>query len=190
MCVAFAVCDVREEHLQHLAGLGECAVAGRPHAEMVAVEVVVVDFDAVHPSGGWSIESRSPVCGDALGEFVDQTLLVAAIDVEDDEFGMAEVLDEPDRVAECKVVVPDLDDDPAVDLDLQVERLHCCFVGVTITLETHVGIVNEGSDIVPGPLLPQRAGGGEQQQLDRRLNRCIECARFCVIKYVSELAHA
>ena len=145
MCVALAECGGREEHLQHLAGPGERPIAVRPHAEVVTVEVVLVYFDAANPPGGWLIESRSPVGGDALGDFVEQPMLDVAVHVEDDEFGMAEVLDEPDGVAERKVVVADLDDRPAIDFDLQVERLHDCFVGVTITLETHVGIMNEGS---------------------------------------------
>lgn len=144
VCVALAISALREEHLQYLAGSGECAIAIRPHAEVVAVEVILVHFDAAHPLGRWLIESGSPVVGDAFGDFVEQPMLDVAVHVEDDELGMAEILDEPDGVAERKVVVADLDDRPAVDLDLQVERLHDCFVGVTITLETHVGIMDEG----------------------------------------------
>jgi len=83
-----------------------------------------VHFDAAHPSGGWPIECGPPAGGDALGEFVDQPMLVAAIDVDDDELGMAEALDQPDGVAERTVVVADLDDGPAVDADRQAERLH------------------------------------------------------------------
>lgn len=145
MYVAFAECAVREKHLQHLAGSGEPAIASRPSAEVVAVEVVLVYLDAAHPSDGWSIESRAPVGGDAFGDLVEQAMLEVGLDIQDDELGVAEVLDESDGVAEYNPVIIDLDYGPAVDLDLQVERLHCFFVGVTITLETHVGIVNEGS---------------------------------------------
>lgn len=152
MYVAFAECAVREKHLQHLAGSGEPAIASRPSAEVVAMEVVLVHLDAAHPSGGFPIESRSPVGGDALGDLVEQAMLEAGLDVQDDELGVAEVLDQPDGVAEYNPVIIDLDYGPAVDLDLQVERLHCCFVGITITLETHMGSVNQGCHIVPGPV--------------------------------------
>ena len=68
-------------------------------------------------------------------------MLVAAISVRNDEFGMAEVLDESDRVAEGVLVATDLDDGPAVDSDLQVEGVNRVLMGVTITFDTHEGSV-------------------------------------------------
>ena len=93
--VARAEGAVRQNHLHHLARSGEPAIASRPHREVLGSEVVRVDLAAAHPFGERPIESGSPSCGDSFRDLVDQRVLIRAIDVEDDEIGVTEILDRP-----------------------------------------------------------------------------------------------
>ena len=101
-------------------------------------------LEALRTHGAEQLVRQLAAGGDALDEGRDVPGLELDADIHQHEFGMAEVLHQPDRVTEGRVAVFDLNEGPAVDPDAQVERLHGCFVGVPITFETHVRIVLRG----------------------------------------------
>ncbi len=130
--------------MDHVAGLWELTVAIRPGTEEVAVEVVGVDVCTLQFHLDETVNGeRSGGCHE-IDEMRHQGVLLFDFDIEQHEFGVAEVLDQPDGVAPGGGVVGYLDEGPAMDPDLQVERLHRFFMGVTITFEAHGGSMAKG----------------------------------------------
>ncbi len=110
--------------------------------------MVLVDLAAAKAQGCEARCRQFAVAGDQVDEVRHQLVLDLGADVEQHEFGVAVVLGQSNRVAPGSGFIHHLDEGPSVDPDLQVERLHRFFMGVTVTFEAHVGSMNGGSHTV------------------------------------------